>query len=49
MRLVYKVEPGYKGAHYDHFGKFFQAIREGGQVVEDPVFAFRAAAPSLAV
>jgi len=45
--MVYKVEPGYKGAHYDHFGNFFQAIREGGQVVEDPVFAFRAAAPAL--
>lgn len=45
--MVYKVEQGYKGAHYDHFGKFFTAIREGGSVVEDPVFGFRAAAPAL--
>ncbi|MEX2512629.1 MAG: Gfo/Idh/MocA family oxidoreductase [Cyclobacteriaceae bacterium] len=44
---VYKVESGYKGAHYDHFGNFFRAIRENGTVVEDPVFAFRAAAPAL--
>ncbi|AEL24087.1 Gfo/Idh/MocA family protein [Cyclobacterium marinum] len=45
--VVYKVEPGYKGAHYDHFGNFFKAIRENGQVEENPVFAFRAAAPAL--
>lgn len=45
--LVYKVEDGYKGAHYDHFGNFFRAIRTGGTVVEDPVFGFRAAAPAL--
>lgn len=45
--MVYKVEPGYKGAHYDHFGNFFRAIREKGTVAEDPVFAFRAAAPAL--
>lgn len=45
--MVYKVEPGYRGAHYDHFGNFFTAIRENGTVTEDPVFAFRAAAPAL--
>jgi predicted dehydrogenase len=45
--LVYKVEEGYKGAHYDHFANFFKAIRTGGTVVEDPVFGFRAAAPAL--
>ncbi|TAE53357.1 MAG: gfo/Idh/MocA family oxidoreductase, partial [Bacteroidetes bacterium] len=44
---VYKAEDGYKGAHYDHFANFFRAIREGGTVVEDPVFAFRACAPAL--
>jgi predicted dehydrogenase len=44
---VYRAEDGYKGAHYDHFGNFFRAIREGGSVVEDPVFAFRACAPAL--
>jgi predicted dehydrogenase len=45
--MVYKVEPGYKGSHYDHFGNFFRAIRENGEVVENPVFGFRAAAPAL--
>lgn len=44
---VYQAEKGYKGAHYDHFGNFFRAIRHGGSVVEDPVFGFRAAAPAL--
>jgi len=41
------AERGYNGAHYDHFANFFNAIRENGKVVQDPVFAFRAAAPAL--
>lgn len=45
--IVYKAETDYKGAHYDHFGNFFRAIRTGGTVVEDPIFGFRAAAPAL--
>ena len=45
--IVYKVEDGYKGAHYDHHGKLIDAIRNGGTVVEDPIFGFRAAAPAL--
>jgi predicted dehydrogenase len=44
---VYKAETSWKGAHYDHFGNLFRAIREGGSVVEDPVFGFRACAPAL--
>ncbi|MBI2729927.1 MAG: Gfo/Idh/MocA family oxidoreductase [Sphingobacteriales bacterium] len=44
---VYKAEEGYKGAHYDHFGNWFRAIRTGGTVVEDPLFGFRACAPAL--
>jgi predicted dehydrogenase len=44
---VYKAESTWKGAHYDHFGNLFRAIREGGSVVEDPVFGFRACAPAL--
>jgi hypothetical protein len=44
---VYKAESNWKGAHYDHFGNLFRAIREGGTVVEDPVFGFRACAPAL--
>tara|TARA_R110002073_G_scaffold57778_4_gene146645 strand:+ start:46079 stop:47425 length:1347 start_codon:yes stop_codon:yes gene_type:complete len=45
--IVYKVENGYKGAHFDHFGNLINAIRNNGTVVEDPVFGFRAAAPAL--
>lgn len=45
--IVYKSEDGYKGAHYDHFANFFNAIRTGGKVDEDPIFGFRAAAPAL--
>ncbi|MCH7415102.1 Gfo/Idh/MocA family oxidoreductase [Belliella sp. R4-6] len=44
---VYAAEKKYKGAHYDHFGNFFHAIRTDGEVAEDPVFGFRAAAPAL--
>jgi predicted dehydrogenase len=44
---VYAAERSWKGAHYDHFGNWFQAIRTGGTVVEDPIFGFRAAAPAL--
>jgi predicted dehydrogenase len=46
--IVYRVEQGYKGAHYDHFSNWFAAIREGRPVVEDAVFGYRAAAPALA-
>ncbi len=45
--VVYAAEKGYKGAHYDHFANFFQAIRTGSSVVEDATFGFRAAAPAL--
>ena len=45
---VYKVEKGYKGAHFDHFTNLFNAIRGGKPTVEDAVFGYRAAAPALA-
>ena len=45
--MSYKAERSWKGAHYDHFGNWFRAIRTGGTVAEDPVFGFRAAAPAL--
>lgn len=47
LETVYTAQEGYKGAHYDHFANFFNAIRTNGTVVEDPVFGFRAAAPAL--
>lgn len=47
LETVYNAERGYKGAHYDHFGNLFDAIRNGGSVAEDPIFGFRAAAPAL--
>ncbi|TNE54633.1 MAG: Gfo/Idh/MocA family oxidoreductase [Bacteroidetes bacterium] len=43
----YKVEKGYKGAHYDHFTNFFYGVRHGKQATEDAVFGYRAAAPAL--
>jgi predicted dehydrogenase len=36
-------------AHKQHFGDFFERMREGSQkTIEDPIFGFRAAAPVLA-
>jgi predicted dehydrogenase len=34
--------------HLDHLTNFFNSVRTGAPVVEDPVFGFRAAAPCLA-
>lgn len=45
--VIYTAEKGYKGAHYDHFASFFNAIRTGSPVVEDAIFGFRASAPAL--
>jgi predicted dehydrogenase len=43
----YQAPAGYD-EHLDHFLNFFESVRTGKPVVEDPVFAFRAAAPCLA-
>ena len=43
----YSAEPGYRGAHYDHFANFLAGVRDGAAVVEDAAFGFRAAAPAL--
>lgn len=43
---VYAPPGGYNDL-YDHFQVFFDAVRERKPVVEDAVFGFRAAAPSL--
>ncbi len=34
--------------HVEHFTNFFEGVRTGKSVVEDPIFGFRAAAPCLA-
>jgi predicted dehydrogenase len=44
---VYKLPEGYD-EHVDHFAHFFEGVRTGKPVIEDPVFGFRAAAPCLA-
>jgi predicted dehydrogenase len=44
---VFKAEEGYKGAHFDHFSNFFNAVRNKKSVVEDALFGYRAAAPAL--
>jgi predicted dehydrogenase len=46
--VVYMVEDGYAGAHFDHFYNFFEGVRNGTQVAEDAVFGMRASAPALA-
>src|SRR5215218_5702750 len=37
---VYQAEKGYKGAHFDHHYNMYNAIRNKGNVVEDPLFGF---------
>ena len=44
---TFAAEKGYLGGPYDHFVNFFNAIRNGGEVAEDAVFGYRAAAPAL--
>jgi predicted dehydrogenase len=46
-KMEYTAEPGYKGAHFDHFYNWATAIRNNGKVIEDPLFGYRAAAPAL--
>jgi predicted dehydrogenase len=44
---VFNAPAGYSD-HVEHFGHFFEGVRNGTPVVEDPEFGFRAAAPCLA-
>ena len=37
----------YKGSHHDHFYNFFTAIRENGEVIQDPTFGLRAAGAAI--
>ena len=46
-KLEYTAEEGYKGAHFDHHYNWIHAIRTKGQVTEDALFGYRAAAPAL--
>ncbi|MEX2592909.1 MAG: Gfo/Idh/MocA family oxidoreductase [Anditalea sp.] len=46
--FVYKVPQDYKGDRYEHFVNFFDAIRTGKAVVEDPTFGLRACGPTEA-
>jgi predicted dehydrogenase len=43
----YSAPEGYD-EHLEHFKNFFEGVRTGSAVVEDPVFGFRACAPCLA-
>jgi len=44
--IEFKAPMGYSD-HLDHFTNFFDSVRSGKPVVEDPVFGLRAAAPAL--
>lgn len=44
---VFEAPDDYKGAHYDHFYNFFDAIRGNRKVVQDPTFGLRAAGAAL--
>jgi predicted dehydrogenase len=44
---TFKVQDGYKGAHYDHHYNWVRAMRGGKSSVEDALFGYRAAAPAL--
>lgn len=46
-KTEYTAAEGYKGAHFDHFYNWSNAIRNKGTVVEDPLFGYHAAAPAL--
>ncbi|MFY0689245.1 MAG: Gfo/Idh/MocA family oxidoreductase [Cyclobacteriaceae bacterium] len=45
--LIYRTPDGYSD-HVDHWSNFFEAMQNGGSVVENATFGMRAAAPSLA-
>ncbi|WPP50642.1 Gfo/Idh/MocA family protein [Catalinimonas niigatensis] len=45
--MTYSAPDGYD-MRQDHFADWFNAIRNGGQPIEDPVFGLRAAGPALA-
>jgi predicted dehydrogenase len=44
---TWEAPSDYKGSHYDHFYRFFSAIRGQGEIIEDPTFGLRAAGAAL--
>ncbi|MEX0661111.1 MAG: Gfo/Idh/MocA family oxidoreductase [Balneolaceae bacterium] len=44
--FVYRAPQGYND-RYDHFGFFFESIRDGKKVLQDGTFGLRAAGPAL--
>jgi predicted dehydrogenase len=42
------IQPEGYDEHVEHFANFFEGVRNGTPVIEDPVFGFRACAPCLA-
>lgn len=44
---VFEAPAGYKGAHYDHFHRFFETLRGNDKIIEDPVYGLRAAGAAL--
>lgn len=44
---TWEAPADYKGSHYDHFSRFFSAIRGKGEIIEDPIFGLRAAGAAL--
>jgi len=44
---VFQASKGYKGAHYDHFHRFFGAMRGEDKIVENPIYGLRAAGAAL--
>jgi predicted dehydrogenase len=44
--ITYQVPEGYD-EHVEHFTNFFEGVRSDKILIEDPIFAFRAAAPCL--
>lgn len=45
--IVFRVENGYKGGHYDHHFNFIDGIRNNRQPNANVIFAVRSAAPAL--
>ena len=44
---VFEASDDYKGADYDHFYNFFEAMRDNGKIVEDATYGLRAAGAAL--